>query len=136
LTNLSLADQTTLQTAGCMLGMLADNMLRIEAAANAGDPAAQTLWNDIQASRAGNREAANRFYLPLRYIFPTTSFNQTDTLETERRSAYSFLPGTVRLSGCNQLKRGCSGAPFWNWQLGFAPCPSQLHRCWPQQQPV
>jgi type II secretory pathway pseudopilin PulG len=122
-TNLSLADQSTLQTAGCMLGMLADNMLRIEAAANAGDPAAQTLWNDIQASRAGNREAANRFYLPLRYIFPTTSFNQTDTLETERRSAYSFLPSTVSYQAVTNLNEvALEPRPgIGNWALPHAP---------------
>ncbi|MFS8819713.1 hormogonium polysaccharide biosynthesis protein HpsA [Synechococcus sp. W60.1] len=120
---LSLADQTTLQTAGCMLGMLADNMLRIEAAANAGDPAAQTLWNDIQASRAGNREAANRFYLPLRYIFPTTSFNQTDTLETERRSAYSFLPSTVSYQAVTNLNEVAlePRSGIGNWALPHAP---------------
>jgi type II secretory pathway pseudopilin PulG len=96
---LSLADQTTLQTAGCMLGMLADNILRIRDAANARnpDPTAQILLNDIQASRAGNREAANRFYLPLRYIFPRETFyhsvppNPNDPLEDERRQAYPFL---------------------------------------------
>jgi type II secretory pathway pseudopilin PulG len=96
---LSLADQTTLQTAGCMLGMLADNILRIRDAANASkpDPTAQILLNDIQASRAGNREAANRFYLPLRYIFPRETFyhsvppNPNDPLEDERRRAYPFL---------------------------------------------
>lgn len=75
---LSLADQTTLQTAGCMLGMLADNILRIWDAADYRnpnpDPTAQILWNDIQASRDGDREAANRFYLPLRYIFPRETF--------------------------------------------------------------
>jgi hypothetical protein len=122
-TNLSLADQSTLQTAGCMLGMLADNMLRIEAAANAGDPAAQTLWNDIQASRAGNREAANRFYLPLRYIFPTTSFNQTDTLETERRSAYSFLPSTVSYQAVTNLNEVAlePRSGIGNWALPHAP---------------
>ncbi|MFS8874882.1 hormogonium polysaccharide biosynthesis protein HpsA [Synechococcus sp. R5-13] len=122
-TNLSLADQSTLQTAGCMLGMLADNMLRIEAAANAGDPAAQTLWNDIQASRAGNREAANRFYLPLRYIFPTTSFNQTDTLETERRSAYSFLPSTVSYQAVTNLNEvALEPRPgIGNWALPHVP---------------
>jgi hypothetical protein len=122
-TNLSLADQSTLQTAGCMLGMLADNMLRIEAAANAGDPAAQTLWNDIQASRAGDREAANRFYLPLRYIFPTTSFNQTDTLETERRSAYSFLPSTVSYQAVTNLNEVAlePRSGIGNWALPYAP---------------
>jgi type II secretory pathway pseudopilin PulG len=96
---LSLADQTTLQTAGCMLGMLADNILRIRDAANASkpDPTAQILLNDIQASRAGDREAANRFYLPLRYIFPRQTFyhsvppNPNDPLEDERRRAYPFL---------------------------------------------
>jgi hypothetical protein len=96
---LSLADQTTLQTAGCMLGMLADNILRIRDAANASkpDPTAQILLNDIQASRAGDREAANRFYLPLRYIFPRETFyhsvppNPNDPLEDERRRAYPFL---------------------------------------------
>ncbi|MFS8906329.1 hormogonium polysaccharide biosynthesis protein HpsA [Synechococcus sp. O70.2] len=96
---LSLADQTTLQTAGCMLGMLADNILRIRDAANARnpDPTARILWNDIQASRDGNREAANRFYLPLRYIFPLQTFhhsvppNPNDPLEDERRQAYPFL---------------------------------------------
>ncbi|MFS8836583.1 type II secretion system protein, partial [Synechococcus sp. WC101] len=120
---LSLADQTTLQTAGCMLGMLADNILRIEEAANAGDPAAQTLWNDIQASRAGNREAANRFYLPLRYIFPTTSFNQTDTLETERRSAYSFLPSTVSYQAVTNLNEVAlePRSGIGNWALPHAP---------------
>lgn len=100
---LSLADQTTLQTAGCMLGMLADNILRIRDAANASnpDPTAQILWNDIQASRAGDREAANRFYLPLRYIFPQQTFyhsvppNPNDPLEDERRRAYPFLQGPV-----------------------------------------
>lgn len=100
---LSLADQTTLQTAGCMLGMLADNILRIRDAANASnpDPTAQILWNDIQASRAGDREAANRFYLPLRYIFPLQTFhhsvppNPNDPLEDERRRAYPFLQGPV-----------------------------------------
>ncbi|MFS8969294.1 hormogonium polysaccharide biosynthesis protein HpsA [Synechococcus sp. 'PEA 65AY6A-5F PE A'] len=100
---LSLADQTTLQTAGCMLGMLADNILRIRDAANASkpDPTAQILWNDIQASRAGDREAANRFYLPLRYIFPLQTFhhsvppNPDDDLENERRQAYPFLQGPV-----------------------------------------
>ncbi|MFS8776862.1 hormogonium polysaccharide biosynthesis protein HpsA [Synechococcus sp. W70.1] len=119
---LSLADQTTLQTAGCMLGMLADNMLRIEAAANAGNPAAQTLWNDIQASRAGNREAANRFYLPLRYIFPTTSFNQTDTLETERRNAYSFLPSTVSYQAVTNLNEVAlePRSGIGNWALPHA----------------
>jgi type II secretory pathway pseudopilin PulG len=112
---LSLADQTTLQTAGCMVGMLADNILRIRDAANASnpDPTAQILLNDIQASRAGNREAANRFYLPLRYIFPRQTFyhsvppNPNDPLEDERRQAYSFLqgPATYRTlcnpSSCN-----------------------------------
>jgi type II secretory pathway pseudopilin PulG len=96
---LSLADQTTLQTAGCMLGMLADNILRIRDAANASnpDPTARILWDDIQASRAGDREAANRFYLPLRYIFPLQTFhhsvppNPNDPLEDERRRAYPFL---------------------------------------------
>ncbi|MFS8841094.1 hormogonium polysaccharide biosynthesis protein HpsA [Synechococcus sp. W55.2] len=98
---LSLADQTTLQTAGCMLGMLADNILRIRDAANAKDPGAQILLNDIQASRAGDREAANRFYLPLRYIFPLQTFhhsvppNPDDDLENERRQAYPFLQGPV-----------------------------------------
>lgn len=100
---LSLADQTTLQTAGCMVGMLADNILRIWDAANASnpDPTAQILWNDIQASRAGDREAANRFYLPLRYIFPRETFyhsvppNPNDPLEDERRRAYPFLQGPV-----------------------------------------
>ncbi|MFS8775876.1 hormogonium polysaccharide biosynthesis protein HpsA [Synechococcus sp. W65.1] len=98
---LSLADQTTLQTAGCMLGMLADNILRIRDAAEDGDPGAQILWNDIQASRAGDREAANRFYLPLRYIFPLQTFhhsvppNPNDPLEDERRQAYPFLQGPV-----------------------------------------
>jgi hypothetical protein len=69
---------------------------------NAGDPAAQTLWNDIQASRAGNREAANRFYLPLRYIFPLQTFHHSVPpnprripWKMERRSAYPFLPSTV-----------------------------------------
>jgi type II secretory pathway pseudopilin PulG len=100
---LSLADRTTLQTAGCMLGMLADNILRIRDAANARDPdpTAQILWNDIQASRAGDREAANRFYLPLRYIFPRETFYYSelpnpndppnDLIEDERRRAYPFL---------------------------------------------
>lgn len=100
---LSLADQTTLQTAGCMVGMLADNILRIRDAANASnpDPTAQILLNDIQASRAGDREAANRFYLPLRYIFPQQTFyhsvppNPNDPLEDERRQAYPFLQGPV-----------------------------------------
>ncbi len=92
--NLSLADQTTLQTAGCMLGMLADNILRIEAAASAGDPAAQILRDDIQASRRGDLNASerNRFYLPLRYIFPTSDFDQADPIESARRGAYSWLP--------------------------------------------
>ncbi|MFT0819037.1 hormogonium polysaccharide biosynthesis protein HpsA [Synechococcus sp. W60.3] len=101
---LSLADQTTLQTAGCMLGMLADNILRIRDAANDAskpDPTAQILLNDIQASRAGNREAANRFYLLLRYIFPRETFYYSelpnpndppnDLIEDERRRAYPFL---------------------------------------------
>lgn len=102
---LSLADQTTLQTAGCMVGMLADNILRIWNAADDRnpnpDPTAQILWNDIQASRAGDREAANRFYLPLRYIFPLQTFrhsvppNPNDPLEDERRRAYPFLQGPV-----------------------------------------
>lgn len=98
---LSLADQTTLQTAGCMLGMLADNILRIRDAANASNPIAEILRDDIQASRAGNREAANRFYLPLRYIFPLQTFhhsvppNPNDPLEDERRQAYPFLQGPV-----------------------------------------
>ncbi|MGY2975793.1 hormogonium polysaccharide biosynthesis protein HpsA [Thermostichus sp. MS-CIW-37] len=122
---LSLADQTTLQTAGCMVGMLADNILRIRDAANASnpDPTAQTLWNDIQASRAGNREAANRFYLPLRYIFPTTSFNQTDTLETERRSAYSFLPSTVSYQAVTNLNEVAlqPRSGIGNWALPHAP---------------
>lgn len=122
---LSLADQTTLQTAGCMLGMLADNILRIRDAANASnpDPTAQILWNDIQASRAGDREAANRFYLPLRYIFPTTSFNQTDTLETERRSAYSFLPSTVSYQAVTNLNEVAlePRSGIGNWALPHAP---------------
>lgn len=122
---LSLADQTTLQTAGCMLGMLADNILRIRDAATRSnpDPTAQTLWNDIQASRAGNREAANRFYLPLRYIFPTTSFNQTDTLETERRSAYSFLPSTVSYQAVTNLNEvALEPRPgIGNWALPHVP---------------
>mgnify|MGYP000294833896 FL=1 len=121
-TNLSLADQTTLQTAGCMVGMLADNILRIEAAANAGDPTAQTLWKDIQASRAGNREAANRFYLPLRYIFPTTTFDQTDSLERERRNAYSFLSGAVRYEAIANLKEVAlqPRSGIGNWALPHA----------------
>ncbi|MFT0752321.1 hormogonium polysaccharide biosynthesis protein HpsA [Synechococcus sp. RC10A2] len=128
-TNLSLADQSTLQTAGCMLGMLADNMLRIEAAANAGDPAAQTLWNDIQASRAGNREAANRFYLPLRYIFPTSDFNQADPIESARRGAYSWLPpATYRAVTDTDLERVAlrPRPTIGDWRLphAAATCPS------------
>lgn len=142
---LSLADQTTLQTAGCMLGMLADNILRIEEAARqqgggsssiggggsggtssgsgSSSPVLGSLWNDIQASRAGNREAANRFYLPLRYIFPTTSFNQTDTLETERRSAYSFLPSTVSYQAVTNLNEVAlePRSGIGNWALPHAP---------------
>ncbi|MFS8798998.1 hormogonium polysaccharide biosynthesis protein HpsA [Synechococcus sp. R60.3] len=142
---LSLADQTTLQTAGCMLGMLADNILRIEEAARqqgggsssiggggsggtssgsgSSSPVLGSLWNDIQASRAGNREAANRFYLPLRYIFPTTSFNQTDTLETERRSAYSFLPSTVSYQAVTNLNEVAlePRSGIGNWALPYAP---------------
>ncbi len=122
-TNLSLADQSTLQTAGCMLGMLADNILRIEEAANAGDPVAEILWNDIKASRDGNRGAANRFYLPLRYIFPTTSFNQTDLLESERRSAYSWLPNTVNYQAIANLNEVAlePKAGIGNWTLPHAP---------------
>lgn len=105
---LSLADQTTLQTAGCMLGMLADNILRIEAAANAGDRAAQILRDDIRASRRGDLNAPerNRFYLPLRYIFPTSDFNQADPIESARRGAYSWLPpATYRAVTDTDLER-------------------------------
>jgi hypothetical protein len=126
---LSLADQTTLQTAGCMLGMLADNILRIRDAANAGDPAAQTLWNDIQASRAGDREAANRFYLPLRYIFPLQTFhhsvppNPNDPLEDERRRAYPFLQGPVTYQAVVDLEsmRLRPRATINQWTLPHAP---------------
>ncbi|MGQ9838910.1 MAG: hormogonium polysaccharide biosynthesis protein HpsA [Cyanobacteriota bacterium] len=101
--NLSLADESTLQTAGCMLGMLADNILRIQQAANAGDFAAQILWNDIQASRRGERYInsetqlpVHRFYLPLRYIFPTENFDWNDPLERERLNAYGSEYGFLQ----------------------------------------
>lgn len=128
---LSLADQTTLQTAGCMLGMLADNILRIWDAANASnpDPTAQILWNDIQASRAGDREAANRFYLPLRYIFPLQTFhhsvppNPNDPLEDERRQAYPFLQGPVTYQAVVDLgaMRLRPRATIDQWALPYAP---------------
>ncbi|MGY2838624.1 hormogonium polysaccharide biosynthesis protein HpsA [Thermostichus sp. MS-CIW-41] len=128
---LSLADQTTLQTAGCMLGMLADNILRIRDAANASnpDPTAQILWNDIQASRAGDREAANRFYLPLRYIFPRETFyhsvppNPNDPLEDERRRAYPFLQGPVTYQAVVDLEsmRLRPRATIDQWTLPHAP---------------
>ncbi|MGY2802954.1 hormogonium polysaccharide biosynthesis protein HpsA [Thermostichus sp. MS-CIW-25] len=141
---LSLADQTTLQTAGCMLGMLADNILRIEEAARqqgggsssiggggsggtssgsgSSSPVLGSLWNDIQASRAGNREAANRFYLPLRYIFPTTRVTESDSLESERRSAYSFLP-TVTYEAVTDLNAVAlqPRSGIGNWALPHAP---------------
>ncbi|MFT0796403.1 hypothetical protein, partial [Synechococcus sp. H70.1] len=117
---LSLADQTTLQTAGCMLGMLADNILRIEAAANAGDPVAQILRDDIKASRRGDLNASNRFYLPLRYIFPDTTenntdwFNHEDPLEKRRREAYkpfngeSWVPRATYRALCDPRNPGCN----------------------------
>ncbi|MEN9261634.1 MAG: hypothetical protein Q6L60_11790, partial [Thermostichus sp. HHBFW_bins_43] len=134
-TNLSLADQTTVQTAACMLGMLADNIIRIQNAAVAGDSAAQLLWNDIQASLAGNREtnpvtgaAVNRFYLPLRYIFPTANFNQTDPIEAERRAAYSFLPATVNYLAVPDLAQVAlpPRSGIGNWALPHAQqnCPN------------
>jgi hypothetical protein len=126
---LSLADQTTLQTAGCMLGMLADNILRTRDAAEDGDPGAQILWNDIQASRAGDREAANRFYLPLRYIFPLQTFhhsvppNPNDPLEDERRQAYPFLQGPVTYQAVVDLEsmRLRPRATIDQWTLPHAP---------------
>ncbi|MFT0787636.1 hormogonium polysaccharide biosynthesis protein HpsA [Synechococcus sp. H55.10] len=127
--NLSLADQTTLQTAGCMLGMLADNILRIEAAANAGDPAAQILWDDIRASREGNLDALerNRFYLPLRYIFPTSDFGQADPIESERRGAYSWLPAATyqAVTDLEQVAlRPRSTINDWRLPRATATCPS------------
>ncbi|MFS8925395.1 type II secretion system protein, partial [Synechococcus sp. B60.1] len=125
--NLSLADQTTLQTAGCMLGMLADNILRIEAAANAGDPAAQILRDDIQASRRGDLNASNRFYLPLRYIFPTSDFGQADPIESERRGAYSWLPDVTyrAVTDLEQVAlRPRSTINDWRLPHATATCPS------------
>jgi type II secretory pathway pseudopilin PulG len=128
---LSLADQTTLQTAGCMLGMLADNILRIEAAANAGDRAAQILRDDIRASRRGDLNAPerNRFYLPLRYIFPTGDFNQADPIESARRGAYSWLPpATYRAVTDTDLERVAlrPRPTIGDWRLphAAATCPS------------
>ncbi|MGY2753021.1 type II secretory pathway pseudopilin PulG [Thermostichus sp. MS-CIW-21] len=128
---LSLADQTTLQTAGCMLGMLADNILRIEAAANAGDRAAQILRDDIRASRRGDLNAPerNRFYLPLRYIFPTSDFNQADPIESARRGAYSWLPpATYRAVTDTDLERVAlrPRPTIGDWRLphAAATCPS------------
>jgi type II secretory pathway pseudopilin PulG len=130
---LSLADQTTLQTAGCMLGMLADNILRIRDAADDRnpnpDPTARILWNDIQASRAGDREAANRFYLPLRYIFPLQTFhhsvppNPNDPLEDERRQAYPFLQGPVTYQAVVDLEsmRLRPQPTIRRWTLPHAP---------------
>lgn len=131
---LSLADQTTLQTAGCMLGMLADNILRIEAAATASNPIAEILRDDIQASRAGNREAANRFYLPLRYIFPLQTFhhsvppNPNDPLEDERRQAYPFLQGPVTYQAVVDLEsmrlRPRATIDQWTLPRATANCPN------------
>ncbi|MGY4522042.1 hormogonium polysaccharide biosynthesis protein HpsA [Thermostichus sp. MS-CIW-30] len=131
---LSLADQTTLQTAGCMLGMLADNILRIEAAATASNPIAEILRDDIQASRAGDREAANRFYLPLRYIFPLQTFhhsvppNPDDDLENERRQAYPFLQGPVTYQAVVDLEsmrlRPRATIDQWTLPRATANCPN------------
>ncbi|MFS8900716.1 hormogonium polysaccharide biosynthesis protein HpsA [Synechococcus sp. H60.2] len=121
---LSLADQTTLQTAGCMLGMLADNILRIwdKATGSKPDPEAQILWKDIKASRKGKLDdpERNRFYLPLRYIFPDTTENNTDffddqdPLESERRDAYkpfdgeSWVPEATYRALCDPRNSGCN----------------------------
>ncbi len=115
---LSLADQTTLQTAGCMLGMLADNILRIRDAAKASnpDPQAGILWKDIQASRKGELDnpERNRFYLPLRYIFPDTTKNNTnffdgsDPIERERQRAYRWLQPATYQALCDPRNAGCN----------------------------
>ncbi|MCF2972276.1 hormogonium polysaccharide biosynthesis protein HpsA [Synechococcus sp. Nb3U1] len=122
--NLSLADQTTVQTAGCMLGMLADNIIRIENAAAAGDGSAQRLLSEINDSRNGLpiNNGSHRFYLPLRYIFPTASFDQTDALEQQRRAAYSFLPATVSYLAVTDLAQVAltPRAGINNWALPHA----------------
>ncbi|MFT0795239.1 type II secretion system protein, partial [Synechococcus sp. H70.1] len=133
---LSLADQTTLQTAGCMLGMLADNILRIEAAAARGDRFAQDLRRDINDSRDGDTDgdrqildnpASQRAYLPLRYIFPTRDFDETDPIESERRGAYSWLPAATyqAVTDLTQVAlRPRSTINDWRLPHAIAPCPS------------
>ncbi|MEN9232250.1 MAG: hypothetical protein Q6L68_15235, partial [Thermostichus sp. DG02_5_bins_236] len=128
--NLSPADQSTVQTAGCMLGMLADNIIRIQNAAAAGNGPAQRLLAEINDSRDGLpiNDGSHRFYLPLRYIFPTASFNQTDALEQQRRAAYSFLPATVNYLAVTDLAQ-VALAPrsgIGNWALPHAQqnCPA------------
>ncbi len=122
--SLSLADQTTLQTAGCMLGMLADNILRIERAAEEGNVVAQQLLADINDSRDGLpiEEGTHRFYLPLRYIFPTENFGGTDPLEQERRAAYSFLPPSGNYLAVTDLAQVAlpPRASIDNWALPHA----------------
>lgn len=91
---LSLADQTTVQTAGCMLGMLADNILRIQTAAIAGDAAAINLLRDINDSLDNGQvddPATQRIYLPLRYLFPTATFTDAGSA---RAGAYPFVNTT------------------------------------------
>ena len=96
--NLSLADRTTLHTAGCALGMLAWNIQELATSTDPatvalvtnivdsvnGDADNSILTADVQAGRVVGFEGLldnpgnNRLYLPLWYIFPEQAHRDRD----------------------------------------------------------
>lgn len=104
--SLSLADKTTVQTATCMIGMLADNILRIqEASADPSpDPDVVDLAADIADSRDGDLDAdgvlldspkTQRVFLPLRYLFPTGDFREVDSSPTSAERLRSGIFNSI-----------------------------------------
>ncbi|NJL99359.1 MAG: hypothetical protein HC924_11380, partial [Synechococcaceae cyanobacterium SM2_3_2] len=126
--NLSLADRTTLHTAGCALGMLAWNLEQINGST---DPTLQAIAASITDSRDGDvanpiqtldvREgrvigleglldnpASQRLYLPLWYIFPTAAHQDRNPAVVD--------PAAEPNEGANLIRRRFSTAVDTTYQ--------------------
>ncbi len=87
--DLSIADQSTLHTAGCLVGMLANNVNALEIYAGL-DPKVLLLQTAVKTSRSGAGP-----YLPLYYLFPTSNHYELRSNALNPLNPTSPYVGTV-----------------------------------------
>ncbi|MFQ3612106.1 MAG: type II secretion system protein [Cyanobacteriota bacterium] len=109
--DLSLADRTTLHTAGCTLGMLAWNMGQIGATTQLGIEIADSRDNGTL-----DHPRSQRLYSPLWYIFPTVA--HTDNLN--RINADSNVNSTYTYAVVSPADVAITRRPSDQWVLPYS----------------